>query len=170
MKKLLVVIILVVSAGAAMAQSKIAHVNSQLLLDTLPSRKEAIKKLKQFEADGIKELKEMQADFEAAYAKFEQNVSDLSPVMRKIEEDKLVKKQQALQERDQSFQGELQAYSNELNGPILERIQKAVQIVSDRKKLDYVFDVTVALVANGEDITDEVVKELLKLDAEAMNN
>lgn len=165
MKKLLTILIIVISAGAAMAQSKIAHVNSQQLLDTLPSRKAAIVKLQEFEASGIAELQEMQTDLEKAYQRFQAEQSNWSPVIIKIEEEKIVKKQQAFQEREQSLQAEMQAYSNELNGPILKMIQDAVQVVSDRKKLDYVLDVSVALVANGEDITNEVAVELLKMDS-----
>ncbi len=167
MKKLLLVIVLVVSAGATFAQSKVAHVNSQHLLDTLPSRKEAIKKLQEFEKNGIAELQEMETDLNNAYAKYEKDRPNMSPVIIKIEEEKLMKKQQALQEREQSLNMEMQAYSNELNQPILERVQKAVKIVADRKKLNYVIDESVTLYfEGGMDITDEVVIELMKLEAE----
>ena len=149
-----------------MAQSKIGHVNSQALLDTLPSRKAAVVKLKKFEQEGIAELQEMEADLNQAYQKYEQERPNMSPVIIKIEEEKLMKKQQALQEREQSLNQEMQAYSNELNTPILSMVQKAVEIVAERKKLNYVIDETVTLYfAGGTDITDEVVMELLKLDA-----
>lgn len=167
MKKLLLLLIVVVSAGSAMAQSKIAHVNSQAVLDTSAMRAKAITQFQEFEAAGIKELQEMQADLEKAYATYEQKRPTMSPVIQKIEEEKLLKKQKALQDRDQSFQTELQAYSNELNAPILKMVQDAVQAVADTKKLDYVIDVSVVLIANGEDITDEVITELLKMEAEA---
>lgn len=149
-----------------MAQSKIAHVNSQVLLDTMPSRKLAMEKLQKFEADGIQELKEMEADLNAAFAKYEQDRPNMSPVIIKIEEEKLMKKQQALQEREQSLNIEMQAYSQELNGPILQMVQDAVKIVSERRKLNYVIDESITLYfAGGLDITDEVAAELLKLDA-----
>lgn len=169
MKKLLLVLLVVISAGGAFAQSKVAHVNSQQLLDTLPSRQMAIKKLQEFEVNGVNELKEMQADFETALATYEQKRPTMSPVIIKIEEEKLMKKQQDLQQREQSLQTEMQAYSQELNGPILQMVQDAVKKVADSMKLDYVIDVSVTLVANGEDITDKVVVELLKMDA-VMNN
>ncbi len=80
-----------------------------------------------------------------------------------------MKKQQALQEREQSLNTEMQAVSQELNKPILERVQKAVEVVSDRKKLSYVIDESVTLYFKGGiDIQAEVVTELLKMDAEAM--
>ena len=108
MKKLILALLVVVSAGAALAQSKVGHVNSQKLLDTLPSRKDAIEKLKQFENDGMKELQEMQKDLEAAYMKYEQAAPGMSPVIQKIEQEKIMKKEQSLQERQQSLQQEMQ--------------------------------------------------------------
>jgi outer membrane protein len=169
MRKLILAFLVVLGTGAVFAQSKVGHVNSQKLLDTLPSRKDAIEKLKQFEADGMKELQEMQRDLEAAYMKYDQSAANMSPVIQKIEQEKIMKKEQALQERQQSLQQEMQVYSQELNKPILDRVQKAVEIVADRKKLNYVIDESVTLYfKGGTDLTAEVLTELLRMDAEAM--
>jgi outer membrane protein len=169
MRKLLLAIAVVLSVGLVEAQSKVAHVNSQKLLDTLPSRKEALSKLKEFEANGMKELQEMEADLQSAYAKYEKERPNMIQAQIKIEEDKLMKKQQNLQEREQSLNQEMQILSQELNKPILDRVQKAVEMISDRKKLNYVLDESVTLYfKGGMDITAEVLAELLKLDAEAM--
>jgi outer membrane protein len=166
MKKLLLAIVLVISAGSLMAQSKVAHVNSQQLLDTLTSRKLAIQKLQEFEKNGVAELQEMETDLNEAIAKYERDRPNMSPVIIKIEEEKLMKKQQALQEREQSLNAEMQAYSNELNQPILEMVQKAVSVVSERRKLNYVIDESVTLYfAGGTDITNEVIVELQKMEA-----
>ncbi len=157
------------SMGTVMAQSKVAHVNSQKLLDTLQSRKDAMNQLKEFEANGVKELQEMEADFNTALAKYEKDRPNMSPTLIKFEEEKLMKKQQGIQDRETSLNQEMQIYSQELNKPILERVQKAVEIVSDRKKLNYVIDESVTLYfKGGTDITAEVIVELLRLDAEAM--
>lgn len=162
---LLAIALVVVGAGSVMAQSKVAHVNSQTLLDTLPSRKVAILKLQEFETNGVKELQEMEADFNAAVAKYEKARPNMSPVIIKIEEEKLMKKQQALQEREQGLNAEMQAYSQELNTPILGMVQRAVKIVSERLKINYVIDESVTLYfAGGTDITQEVIVELLKMD------
>ena len=49
-----------------------------------------------------------------------------------------------------------------------DRIKKAIAIVAERKKLTYVMDVNAVIYsAGGEDITNEVAVELLKLEAEA---
>lgn len=169
MKNLVVAFVIMLSAGSVIGQQKIAHVNSQKLLDTLPSRKAAIEQLKTFEANGVKELQEMEADFNKQVAIYEKARPTMSPVVIKIEEEKLMKKQQSLEERQQSLNSEMQAVSQELNKPILERVQKAVEIVSDRKKLSYVIDESTTLYfKGGMDITAEVLTELLRMDAEAM--
>jgi outer membrane protein len=169
MKKLLLALAVMFSMGTVMAQSKVAHVNSQKLLDTLQSRKDAMNQLKEFEANGIKELQEMEADFNASLAKYEKDRPNMSPTLIKFEEEKLMKKQQGIQDRETSLNQEMQIYSQELNKPILDRVQKAVEIVSDRKKLNYVIDESVTLYfKGGTDITAEVIVELLRLDAEAM--
>lgn len=169
MRRLILALLVVLSAGALNAQSKVGHVNSQKLLDTLPSRKDAINKLREFEAAGFKELQEMEADLNAAVAKYQQNAPNMSPVIQKIEEEKLMKKNQTLQEREQSLTQEMQIYSNELNKPILDRVQKAVELVAERRKLNYVIDESVTLYfKGGTDITQEVLTELLRMDAEAM--
>lgn len=165
MKKLLLALVMVVGTGSLMAQTKIAHVNSQVLLDTMPSRAIALQKLKEFEEAGYKELQEMEQDLNTSVAIYEKNRPTMSPVIIKIEEEKLMKKQQALQEREQALGAEMQAYSQELNGPILKKVQDAVKKVADLKKINYVIDESITLYFDaGLDITNEVAAELLKLD------
>jgi outer membrane protein len=166
MKKLLVALLVVVSTSA-MAQQKFGHVNSQRLLDTMPSRRAAIETLRKFEIDGSKELEEMQADLEKSYSDYDVKKNGMSPVIQKIEEEKIMRKQQSLQDREQSLNREMQAVSQDLNTPILDRIQRAVKIVAERKKLTYVIDETTTLYfAGGIDLTPEVMIELLRLDKE----
>lgn len=165
MKKLLLAFALIFSVGSLCAQTKIGHVNSQKVLDTLPSRTTALQKLKEFEVNGMAELQEMEADLQKAYQKYEAERPNMSPVIIKIEEEKIMKKQQDLQMREQSLNQEMQAYSAELNGPILQLVQDAVSKVAEMNKLNYVIDETVTLYfANGIDITDQVITEVLKMD------
>jgi outer membrane protein len=168
MKNLLLLVTIFVSLSV-FGQTKIGHVDSQKLLDTMQSRKIAMKKLDDFRAEGIKELQEMQKAFETAYVKFEQTSKDMSPVLLKMEQDKLMKKQQDIEARQGELEQGLQVYNEELNKPILDRIQKAIEIVADRKKLSYVIDETAALYFKGGiDCTAEAIIEVLKLDAEAI--
>ena len=167
MKRLVLIAIVVLVAGVASAQSKLAHLDSQKIMEAMPSYKDAVKKLEQFQKDGYDELEAMEADFNAAVAAYQQKVQsgNMTPTLQQIEEGKLSKKEQAIVERQQSLQQELQAYSQELNQPILDRVKAAVKLVSDRSKYDYVFEISALMIHNGPDITAEVITEILKLES-----
>lgn len=169
MKKLLIAFIVLVGLGtSAMAQVKIAHVDTQKLLDTMPSRIDAMNKLKEFEDNGVQELKDMEANLQKMYANYQEKQGGWTPLLRQLEEEKINKKDTEFQQRQQSLQYEMQMYGNELNQPILDRVQKAIKIVSERRKLNYVFDVSNALYFDGgTDITAEVLVELMILEKEA---
>ena len=87
-----------------------------------------------------------------------------SPTLIEIQRQKVIKKEEALIERQQSAQAEVEAYSRELNGPIVYMIETAVKTVSERHGYDYVFDKTMLMRANGPDITKEVIEEVRKLE------
>lgn len=167
MRKLIIALIVMMSVGTLSAQSKIGHINSNKLLDTLPSRKVAIQTLEDFGAAGEKELTEMENELQKIYQDYQAKGKTLSEVMRQYEEERIQKKQQALQVREQELQQQMSGLSSELNAPILKRLQKAVDIVAERKKLNYIFDESQAIYSKGgTDLTNEVMVELLRIDAE----
>lgn len=165
MKKLILALIVLLSVGTAVAQTKIAHVNSNRLLDSLPSRQAALKQLQEFSVNGEKELQEMEADLNKKIQKFQTDQPTMTPITIKYEQEKLQRLSMAIEQRQEELQQQISQMNNELNAPILKRMQKAVDIVSERKKLNYVIDETAAVYfKGGTDITDEVLVELLKLD------
>jgi outer membrane protein len=158
----------VVIGFSTLAQTKIGHVDSQKLLDTLQSRKDAIRKLDSMKTAGMEELRIMDADFQKAYQDYMTNQASKSPAERQIIEGRLMQKQQMLEATQASLEEGLQIVSEELNKPILDRVQKSIDIVADRKKLNYVLDVSATMYSKGGiDITGEVITELLLLDAAA---
>lgn len=164
MKKFLVGLMVLMSLGAT-AQVKVGFVDSQRLLDTMPSRKIAADKYVAYEKESYSELQIMQADLEKAYADYQLKEKDMSPVLKESAQRKLMEKERLFNERQQGVSQELQAYSNELNAPILQKVQDAVKIVSERKKVSYVMDQSSTLYFSPDlDMTAEVAVELLKLD------
>ena len=105
--------------------------------------------LQKFEEEGVLELQEMNKSFEAAYIRYQQNEKDMTPVIQQMEQEKLQKKQQALQTRQQELEQQMQIYGQELNKPILELVQTAVNNVAESKKISYVLDETVTLYFKG---------------------
>jgi outer membrane protein len=168
MKKLVLILIAVISVQVVSAQSKIAHVNTQELLDTMPSRKQAIKEIRAFQEEGMKELMEMEDQLRKLYQEYQvAQEKGESPLMLEMKAKKIQAKEQAYQERQGTLEQDLQILSNRYNEPILQRVQEAVKIVSERKKLNYVLDISSTLFASGDDITKEVMVEVLRLEKEA---
>jgi len=168
MKKLIALCVLL-TAATVHGQMKLAHVNSQGLLDSLPSYKKAESDLKKFQEDGLKDLAMLEKQINDAYVKLDGIKNDLTPTMLKIEQEKIMALEQRYQQTQSLLQQQLQTLANEYNQPILDRLQKAVEIVADRKKVNYVLDTSKLLYSKaGIDITPEVKIELLRLDAEAM--
>ena len=87
MKNGIFIAIILLMGFQAEAQMKIGHINSQELLDTLQSRKDAMAKLKEFESEGVRELQEMNKAFESSYLRYQQNEKDWSPVIQKMEQE-----------------------------------------------------------------------------------
>lgn len=166
MKKLLVALVAVLTLSAVNAQVKVAHINSNKVLDTLPSRKNAMKELQEFNAAAEKELTALDAELQKAYEKYVKERETLSAVLRQYEEERLQKMQTNIQTREEELQQRLQQRNNELNAPILKTLQQAVDNIATAKKINYVMDESQLLYSKGGiDITAEVMTEALKLDA-----
>lgn len=169
MKKILFALALTVCAIATtQAQSKIGHVRSQALLDTMPSRKAAIKEIKEIENAGLRELKDMDSAVQTAYMEYQKKMGSMSETVRQYEENRIRRMQQSLEDRQQQIDQQLQVMTQEMNVVILDRVKKAVNIVATTKKFNYIIDESTTLYsAGGVDVTNDVVIELLKLEAEA---
>lgn len=139
MKKLGIALLLVVGfSGVSMAQSKIAHVNSQMLWDTLPSSELANTQMQEFQKGLATEMQDLEANIRKLYMEYQELAESASPsqVLLKLKQDKIQEKEQEYQKRQQSVQFEIQAFQSELEAPIIERIRKATQIVAERDKYD----------------------------------
>lgn len=163
MKILSLTAFLFLACGWSSAQSKLAHINSKEVLAAMPEYNTAVATLKKFEDDGYAELQAMADEFDKAVATFQQLAPTRTPVINQIEEEKLNKKQLALQEREQTLKQEVDAYSRELNQPIIAKFNQALKNVSDREKYDYVVDISMLMIHNGIDITKLVIAEVLTL-------
>ena len=165
MKKIVLVFVLaVMGIGAANAQSALAHVDTQKILDTMPSRKAAMQELENFERRAIQELQETQQKLQADFQKLQTEKPTMSPTAYKFEENRLNKKGQEFQQRQQELDQQIQIISQELNEPILDMVQKAIEVVCKAEKIDYVIDESALLYSKGKDITDKVIVEVLKLE------
>lgn len=170
MKQLLFSLLLVViAATSAQAQTKMAHINSDRIIDTLPSQKKALADLEVIQKASIAELEEMQAAFQKDVDLYNREAPGLSAALKQYREEQLMKTRQRIEQRSADLEKEMQLLNQQLFEPIEARMRKAVEIVAVRNKIAYVTEATNTWFhTGGIDITNEVIAEAMKLDAEAM--
>lgn len=167
MKRILLGLILALNFGV-LAQSKIGFVNTQELFDTMPSRQIAEQQYVAFENEQYSELNKMGQEYQTMLNDYDKNHLNWTPVIAASKQQKIQEKQTQIQRFQQTMQQTLNAYSAELNKPILSRVQEAINIVAERMKLETVVDQSTTLYFNEKlDITDAVIVELLKLEEAA---
>jgi outer membrane protein len=134
----------------------------------MPSRKAAIKEIKEIENAGLKELKEADSVIQVTYMEYQKKMNTMSETVKQYEENRIRRMQQNLEERQQQIDQQLQMMTQEMNTVILDRVKKAVNIVATAKKFNYIIDESTTLYSvGGVDVTNEVIVELMKLEAEA---
>lgn len=172
MKKILIALVVLVGfAGTVNAQTKIGHVKSQVLWDTLQGTKTAEAQMMEFQKALAQEMQDLETNLQKLYAEYQkiQSSPSSSQVLLQLKEKAIREKEAEYQQRQQSVQYEIQAYRAELEAPIEKLIRDAVAAVAKRDKYDYIMDVNSGLFVNPDkDLTDVVMVELLKLEKESL--
>jgi outer membrane protein len=170
MKKLFILTSILFLVGfSAIGQSKIAHVNTQTLIDTMPSRIKALKEINDLSQKGEQELKELETQLEKAYNEYLTRKPTQSEAMNQYDESRLQKMQQDAQNREQEISTLLQNLSATMNEKTLKTVKDAIAIIASKKGFNYVVDENSTLYATGINITNEVITELLRIDAISAN-
>ena len=170
MKKILL-LVAIISYGAhfAAAQTqKIAFVNTQLIIDTLPGKDTAEMKLAQIAQQYDEAIKGLQMEIQSKQKEYETKVkSGASQAQLELLQKSYERLVQEYQETEQIGNREIQAQRGNLLKPIVDEIKKAVGEVAAKKGYSSVIDNATGMViwsANAnDDITDAVIKYMLKI-------
>ena len=167
MKKMKTILVaLAIFAGATSfvnAQSKVAHINAQELIEAMPEYKAAQNSLekvqKTYDTEIKAMLKELDAkaklyDSEAASKTDEENQKRVMEIQG-MQDNVQAYRQQALQDLDKK--------KSDIFTPILEKAQKTIQKVGRAQGYQYVLDSTMGsgiILADGKDLMVDVKKDL----------
>lgn len=162
-KSLIIGLTLTLSLGLisnAHAQSKVAHINVQELLDKMPSYKEAQQQLQKLEQSYRSDI---DATLKEAQKKNQQYQAEAETVTREENEKRAVELQemeQSIREYQQTASQEIQKKQEELFRPILEKARETIQKVAREKGYDYVLNSSTGagvLMADGYNLLDDVL-------------
>ena len=137
--KLAVVLLFAMATVTASAQ-KFGHIDLQAIVQIMPERTVAETEFNKFQADLEDILGEMQKDYQAKLASFEQLGPDASEIKKTAKITEIQDIQQRMQNYQQTAQGQLQQKQGELLQPVFTKAENAIAEVAKEKGLIYVFD------------------------------
>jgi len=145
------------------AQSKVAHIATQELVQTLPDYKGAMDQLEKLEKTYDAEIKDMLSEAQSTMQRYEAEANTKSEEENQKRATELQAAQRRIQEHSSKARQDLQKKETDLLRPILEKVRTAIQKVARAKGYDYVLDSTTGtgvLLADGYDLMPDVKKEL----------
>ena len=145
------------------AQSKVAHIATQELVQDLPEYKSAMDQLQKLEKTYDAEIKDMLSEAQSTMQRYEAEANTKSEEENQKRATELQAAQRRIQEHSAKARQDLQKKENDLLKPILEKVRTAIQKVAREKGYDYVLDSTTGtgvLLADGYNLMPDVKKEL----------
>lgn len=165
MKYLVILLTALTFCTSDVLAQKFGHINSQLLLDTLPESDVAQAELEAMNGEFEKELQQQQADLERLVAEIQGMQSDpsISDFVKNSKLSKYEADQQRLQETYQLAQQQLGEMEQTLFAPIIEKARAAIKEVGKENGYTYIFDLNsggLIYHEGGEDVLPLVLKKL----------
>jgi outer membrane protein len=152
---------------SADAQTKIAYINSQTIMEQLPEAQDAQKQLDALTIEWQNEMTRMASEIQRKVEDYDKRKLILTDKRRsEIEKELQELDAKMIDFRNQKFgtNGELFTKQGELMKPIQEKLFKAVKDVADAEGYDYVVDrssSTLLLYANNKhDLTQIVLEKI----------
>ena len=159
-------IALALSIGATAftnAQSKVAHIATQDLVQSLPEYKSAMDQLQKLEKTYDAEIKDMLSEAQSTMQRYEAEANTKSDEENQKRGAEIQAAQRRIQEHSAKARQDLQKKETDLLRPVLEKVRTSIQKVARAKGYDYVLDSTTGtgvLLADGYDLTPDVKKDL----------
>lgn len=144
MKKVLIILAMMCAAVAVDAQTKMAHINSNELMEAMPEADSIQKKLLQEQEQWQMILAEKEKDLEAKYADFmtSKDNPNISKSVLELKAGDVEKLQEQYQETQKRAQEELQRKQQELLQPLIAKVKNIIAEVAKENGYSYVLDTT----------------------------
>ena len=157
---LLVVAIITLGFNTIQAQTKVAHINTDLLLSLMPESKALTAELEKLGKTYEAELKAEEAKLEAKLKKYDAESASQTDEINQKRGAEVQQDQQSLYNASQVAREEINKKRNEKLKPILAKAKKAIEEIAKEQGFTYVLDASSLIVANGTDLLPAVKSKL----------
>lgn len=157
--KTAVLLLVALAATPAMAELKLAFINTQRVMSESPQAKKASKKIEDEFLRREQELQQMSKSLKALQDGQEKNALTMSEGDRRAKEREISDLNRDLQRKQREFREDLNLRKNEEMASILERANKVIKQIAEAEKFDLIVQEAVYF-SPRIDITDKVIKAL----------
>lgn len=142
MRKVLVILTMVFAAAAVQAQTKVGHINSSVLIESMPEADSIQKKLAKEQEQWKSIVDDKDREMRAKYAAFMEISEDpsVSATVKEIKMQEVENLQKQYQELQQRANQELQRKQEELLEPLLAKVRLAIAEVAKANGYAYVME------------------------------
>lgn len=148
--------------GSVSFAQKFGYVDAQKLMMEMPEVVQAQKELERFSKEKEMELQDMSTRFEQSVAQYQQDAPNLTPEIAQSREKELLEKQQIIQQFQQNAEMKIQQKEQELIATPREKLLKAIDKVAADNNYNYIFDASMLLYKQGDDVSELIKAELAK--------
>lgn len=167
MKKIALLFVLLIAAGAGVMAQKYAYIDTEYILENIPAYNAAQEQLDQISGQYQKELEAMHAEVEQMYHDFQAEAVLLSDDMKRKREDVIISKEKEYKEQQRKYfgrNGELFKKRQGLVKPIQDDVFNAVQEIASQGSYAVIFDkagsLTMLYTNPKYDLSDQVLEKL----------
>jgi outer membrane protein len=141
------------------AQSKIAHIDTQAFIESMPSYQDAMNQIKNVEETYQAEIDDLLKEAQNKNERYKAEAPTKTDEENQGRMQELNDMQNSIMEYNQTATKDVQKKREELMRPVLEKARTIIQETARQKGFDYVLDSTVGsgvLLADGYDLLDDV--------------
>ena len=167
MKKLFKVALVAMSmllvGNFAKAQSKIGYINFDLLENQMPETKTIRSQVDIYQKQFIDQLTVMNTELNSKGAEFQKGQATMTDAVRTAKQTELQDMSKRMQDYQQNAQQQVEAKTNELAKPMIDKARAAIQAVAKEKGYSYVFNsaqVQMLVFPEADDLMDSVKLKL----------
>jgi outer membrane protein len=164
LKNLVLAAVLLIGGTSIMnAQSKVAHINTQELVQAMPETKAAQAEIQKLAKTYDVQIQDMGNEYEAKVKRYDAEGATQTAEENQKRVEEVASMRQSIAQFQQQAQQELQKKEFDLLKPITEKAREAIMKVAKAQGFNYVLDSTQGqgvLLADGKDLMEDVKKEL----------
>lgn len=164
LKTLLFAAVLFIGGTSFMnAQSKVAHINTQELIESMPEMKSAKAELEKLAKTYEQDIQTMASELQNKVKQYDAEASTKTQEENQKRVEEVGGMEQSIRQYQGQAQQDLAKKESELLKPIYEKAKKAIEAVASAQGFDYVLDSMSGqgvLFAAGKDLLPDVKKHL----------